>query len=241
MPDCLRVFLPELRAGETDVDPEATRYLARVHRLRPGDSFVAFDPRARLEATAVLLDTRRGRARVRLGAPRPAERISPLEVTLIQALGKGCKPDQVVRDATALGVSELLLVESSRTVVRLGSRGPGRRSRLETIAIEAARQSGRGDLPRITGPLPLQAALDRAQGRRIVLRPDADDSLEAALAGWDPGSPITLLIGPEGGLGSEELDRARACGFSAARFGPFVLRTETAATAALGVLVARLR
>jgi 16S rRNA (uracil1498-N3)-methyltransferase len=237
----LRVYVGGLREGDIDLDPDASRYVTRVHRLRAGDAFTAFDPRARLEAPGVILACSRGRSRVRIGPPTGAGNVSRTDVRLVQALGKGHKPDQVVRDATALGVRELVLVESSRTVVRLGARGPDRRARWEGIAIEAARQSGRGDLPRIEGPVALEAALETGRGLRLVLDAAGSIPFDVALEGWVPTDRITILVGPEGGFGAREIDLALAHSFVAVRLGPFVLRTETAATAALGALVGRLR
>jgi 16S rRNA (uracil1498-N3)-methyltransferase len=100
----LRAAVGSLSAGERELEPAIARYLVRVHRLRVGDVFVAFDPEAGVEADAELL-TADKRVRVRIGAPRPARVTAPLPVTLLWALGKGDKPESVIRDATALGVA----------------------------------------------------------------------------------------------------------------------------------------
>jgi 16S rRNA (uracil1498-N3)-methyltransferase len=165
--------------------------------------------------------------------------VPTVHITLFQAVGKGDKIDQVVRDATALGAKRLVVVTTVRSVPKLAERAQARRERWRQIAVAAARQSGRGDVPEVTLPLPLATALEQAPaGRRIVLDPGADVPLARALDGWSASEPLSALIGPEGGLDDSELEAARAAGFSAVRFGPFVLRTETAATALLGALVA---
>jgi 16S rRNA (uracil1498-N3)-methyltransferase len=82
--------------------------------------------------------------------------------------------------------------------------------------------------------LPEFVALPARGGTRILLAPDG----EATLRGLAPQAPVTVLIGPEGGLAPEERDLAAARGFTAVRFGPRILRTETAPLAALAALQA---
>ena len=222
------------------LDAGASHYLIRVHRLRQGSRFVAFDPLSVREADGVLLDERPNGARYELSAVRPALLASRLGATLIQALGKADKLDRVVRDATALGVEQLVVVETERAVVHLGARGGARLERWKKISVEAARQSGRGDLPEIRGPVGLESALAECNAPlKICLDPASEQVLGRALDGWAAPEPIALLVGPEGGFSDAELALVARSGFRRARFGSFVLRTETAATAVLGALVAR--
>jgi 16S rRNA (uracil1498-N3)-methyltransferase len=158
----------------------------------------------------------------------------------VQALGKGDKTEQVVRSATALGVAEVHLVESARSVARAGERSDAKRIRLESIALDAARQSGRGDVPKLVGPHALERELDAWRSLpaiKLCLVPGAARSLRSLTRDWSVGSPIALLIGPEGGFAPEELSAAEGAGFVAASFGELVLRTEIAGVAALGALL----
>lgn len=222
------------------LDEGASRYLLRVHRLAPGDHFVAFDPDAALEARGELVGRRGRRALCRLSEPEPAANVPGFDVTLLQGLGKGDRFDRVVRDATALGARRVVAVQTEHSVVELGDRADARRARWRTISVEAARQSGRGDLPVIDGPLPLADALGaRGAALGLVLDPGSADSLAARLGDWSGERALLLLVGPEGGLAADELAAAVAAGFLPARFGGFVLRTETAATAVLGAVVSR--
>jgi 16S rRNA (uracil1498-N3)-methyltransferase len=240
MAERLRVHVPELAFGERELDAETSKYVARVHRLDIGDRFQAFDPEARLESDAEIVSIGQ-RVRVRLSEPRPATRISALAVTLLFAFGKADKVDRVVRDASALGARAVIVVETERSVVRLEQpeRVESRRRRWRTIAAEAARQSERGDLPELGGPLALSEALASLRApRKLLLDPRASLPLSAALDGWQAEEPLAVLIGPEGGFSEAELELAERHGFQRVRFGMFVLRTETAATALLGALVA---
>jgi 16S rRNA (uracil1498-N3)-methyltransferase len=226
--------------GELELDAGPTHYLCHVHRLKVGDRFLAFDPEARTEADAELVGTGACGSSCRLGKSRTASLISPLHVTLLQAMGKGDKVDQVVRDATMLGVRRLVVLDTARCVVRLGEHAPRRLMRWRAIALDAARQSGRGDLPEIEGPIPWAEAMNLGHdaGRHFCLTAESEQSLVSALAGWQAAEPVCLLIGPEGGFSAKELDGTGRAGFETASLGPLTLRTETAATAALGTLYA---
>ena len=117
-----------------------------------------------------------------------------------------------------------------------------RHARWRTLAVEAARQCGRGNLPAIVGPVPLAEALAPAEGlvRQAVLAPPDASGAALGLLSWlqagHPETPVALLIGPEGGLSRSELELAERRGFQRVSLGRFVLRTETAATVALGVV-----
>jgi 16S rRNA (uracil1498-N3)-methyltransferase len=221
---------------------EATaRYVARVHRLGPGDRFVAFDPEARSEADATVVSVGRS-VRCEVGAVRASSSVAATGLTLLQAVGKGDKPEQVIRDATALGADRVVLVATNRSVVRLDAeRAETRRQRWRGVAVEAARQCGRGDLPTIDGPCSLEEALSATarDAFRFHLSPDASQTLAAALDARRPGDAVAVLIGPEGGFDPVEESAAAAAGFVPVRLGDFVLRTETAAVAALAVIVAQ--
>ncbi|MEO7032360.1 MAG: RsmE family RNA methyltransferase [Polyangiaceae bacterium] len=231
-----RVPLAELEAGERTLDAKTARYLVDVLRLRAGDVFLAFDSGAQVEADATL---GQGNGCV-IGELRAATRARATGIVLVQALGKGDKTEQVVRSATALGVAEVHLVESARSVARAGERSDAKRARLESIALDAARQCGRGDVPKIVGPHALRrefAEWREVTALKLCLVPRAARSLRSLTETWRVGSPIALLVGPEGGLDEEELAAAEAAGFVAVSFGELVLRTEVAGVAALGALL----
>jgi 16S rRNA (uracil1498-N3)-methyltransferase len=199
-----------------------------------------FDPEAGVEADARIVAIGRT-LHCAVGELRSAARVAARGLTLLQAVGKGDKPEQVIRAATALGVEHLVFVESRRAVVRMGDRAESRRARWNTIAVEAARQSGRGDVPRISGPLGLEAAfatLNDARTRRVYLSPRGVLGLAETLAGFCHGEPLAVLIGPEGGLDDDEETSCEEHGFVPVTLGRFILRTEIATVAALGAIAA---
>jgi 16S rRNA (uracil1498-N3)-methyltransferase len=226
------VYVSGISAGPSELPREQAHYVGSVHRLGVGASFVAFDPELGIEADARILRAERGRIECDYAEPRSAARRS-LGITLLQGAAKGDRLEQVVRAGTALGVARIVVVDCERSVATPSEM---RRERLRTIALEAARQSGRGDLPELRGPVALEAALaelDANTHLRLCLSPTARAPLAERVRTWTPGQRSALLIGPEGGLTDAELSRARDFAFEEAALGPFTLRTELAAIAAL--------
>jgi 16S rRNA (uracil1498-N3)-methyltransferase len=216
--------------------PARTTRTALNNSSRGAPCVVVFDPRLGLQAHATIVGDRLPRVVVEVEEPRPGL-TDNMPVTLLQALGKGDKPEQAVRDATAFGALELVFVETERTVSR-GDRG----ERLERIAAQVARQCGRGDLPRISGPLNFDESLAVGPMSEGTLRlvcgfsSESQPLLSLLRDSEFPTIPVVVLIGPEGGLSDEELARARAAGFSIVSLGPYVLRMETACSAVLATL-----
>lgn len=232
----IRVPVRELRVGDVELDTDGARYVSRVLRLRAGSRFVAFDPEARLEGDGEVISEARDRVRVRLGPTRPARLVPTREVSLVQCVGKGDKLDAVVRDATELGATAILAAIGERSVATRST--DAGLVRLRRIAVEAARQCGRGDVPRVEGPRPLASVLEGLQVElAIVLDPGGDERAGDLLQAGSRDGSVALVIGPEGGLTEAELGAAAAHGFHRASLGPLVLRTETVAAAALGALL----
>jgi 16S rRNA (uracil1498-N3)-methyltransferase len=163
-----------------------------------------------------------------------------MSITLLQSVAKGAKLDRVVRDATALGVSRFVAVQAERCVAHYGARASAREERWRRIAVEAARQCGRGDMPVIDGVRPLSMALsDMRSELRLCLDAGATLGIDEALENWTGVEGVVLAVGPEGGWAPQERVLMLDAGFSRVTLGPFSLRTELAATTALGALLAR--
>lgn len=237
----IRVALPGLAQGTQYIGRDATHYLCRVLRLGPGDRFIAFDPIAKTEAEATILDATGVTARVEATGLRPAAVVAGSAVVLVYALAKGEKVDAVVRDATELGATCILVARTSRSISKAdGDRAAGKLERWRRIAEQAARQCGRGDPPRIEGILSWHDALAAAAAEadaRFCLWEQATEPLGSPLAeAVASGASIAFAVGPEGGLSAAEAEEARALGFAPTSLGRFVLRTETVPTAVLGAV-----
>jgi 16S rRNA (uracil1498-N3)-methyltransferase len=212
----------------------AANHIARVLRVRVGEPLILFDD-AGGEYAAMVEAFTRDTVRVAVGDYLDVNRESPLHVTLAQGVSRGERMDVVVQKATELGVKRIVPVLAERTVVRLNDAQAANRLRhWRAIAIAACEQCGRNRLPQITAPMTLQEFLvsDYPAGLRLVLSPSG--GLKAREL---PASPAaTLLIGPEGGLSDTEVGASLAAQFTGLVLGPRILRTETAALAALAVI-----
>ena len=231
----LRVPLPLTAAGVFPLPSEAATYVTRVHRLAVGDTFVAFDPERATEADAEIVEIGKRGAVARITAIRSASVLPARAVTLIQGTCKGDKMDAIVRDATELGATRIIPAITARSVARPDA---ARADRWRRIAVEAARQCGRGDAPIVDAPAALADALPLQGGALgLCLDPTAEASLGSRIEMVAAATNIAILVGPEGGLDGAEIDTAARAGFTRVRLGGFVLRTETVCAAVLGALV----
>jgi 16S rRNA (uracil1498-N3)-methyltransferase len=232
-----RVYVDAPLAAGTRVtlDGGAARHVTRVLRLRVGEALTLFNGSGG-EYAASIEQSQGGRVAVAIGEQRAIERESPLTLTLAQGVSRGERMDLVVQKATELGVSGLVPVLSERSVVRLTAQQADRRlNHWRAIAVAACEQSGRNRLPAIAAPVPLKDFLRSGTDgvTRLLLSPAAGATLADVPR---PVTAVSVLIGPEGGLAQAEQEAAVAAGFKPVRLGPRVLRTETAAIAALTLL-----
>lgn len=161
-------------------------------------------------------------------------------VTLYQGLPKGDKLEQIIQKSVELGVAEIVPVEMSRSIAKIGDKGDKKRARFQKIADEAAGQSERGIKPAVRSPLSFKEAVARIQnggGKTLVCYERGGVPLKTVLSPADDA--VSLVIGPEGGIAPEELHALTDAGAIAVTLGPRILRTETAPLAALAVVMDR--
>ena len=214
----------------------AAAHVRRVLRLEPGDGLTLFNGDGQ-DYPSRITGFDRGAVEAAVEGRVAARAESPLQVTLVQGVARAERMDLVVQKATELGVAAIVPVATARSVVRLDRDTCERRlAHWRGIAIAACEQCGRARIPVLAEPQPLATRLAApASGMRILLAPGADAALAAVARG---AQAVELLVGPEGGLDDGEREAARAAGYVACRLGPRVLRSETAAIAALAVLQA---
>jgi 16S rRNA (uracil1498-N3)-methyltransferase len=216
----------------------AASHVTRVLRLRVGEALTLFNGQGG-EYAAVIDAAHGGEVTVTVGEHRPIERESPLALTLAQGVSRGDRMDLVVQKATELGAVRLAPLLTERSVVRLDARQAERkRNHWRAIAVGACEQSGRNRVPEVLAPLNLREFLRSppAPGTaalQLLLSPTGERSIPE-LAG--PLRAVSVLIGPEGGLDEAEHAAAVAADFVPVRLGPRILRTETAAIAAIALL-----
>ncbi|NDY96450.1 16S rRNA (uracil(1498)-N(3))-methyltransferase [Wenzhouxiangella limi] len=235
----IRVHLDQSLAEETEITlpAAAARHLTRVLRLRAGARIQVFNGDGR-EFPAEIVDTgTRQHCRIRLDQAERPDVESAIEVTLVQAIGRGERMDWCIQKSTELGVARIQPVFSERTEVRLdGQRAERRQAHWQQVAVSAAEQSGRVRIPRIDAPVSLQD-ISNAPGLNLVLDPQGSHSPADLLA--PPSPSFSVVIGPEGGLSADELRGLEQRGYKRLRLGARILRTETAGPAILALLQTR--
>ncbi len=213
-------------------------HLKRVLRLAKGAEVAVFNGRG-VELTGVIEAMEKDRAIVKVEGRGESLRESPLRLVLIQALPKGEKTDFIIQKATELGVSEVRFYASKRAVSRVTAGKEGAKTqRWRRIAIEAAKQCGRSVVPEVLffeDIIRVSTGLEGAMKIALWENEKATGVVEA-IKGKTDKSVVAVLVGPEGGLPDEEVEDVRRLGFTPVKFGPRILRAETAAIAVLAVL-----
>jgi 16S rRNA (uracil1498-N3)-methyltransferase len=229
------VDLPLEPGAALELPAAQARHLTQVLRLPPDAPLVLFNGDG-YDYPARLTRAERNGAAAMVGTPGTREPIPPLDIHLALGVSKGERMDYALQKSVELGVGGITPVFTERSQVHLsGSRLERRLDHWRGILTGACEQSGRRRLPHLATATTLSDWLSNHAGGGLLLDPEAARPLIALPA---PGATITLLIGPEGGLGPRERASARARGFEGVRLGPRILRTETAPLAAIAVIQA---
>ncbi len=241
-----RFFVEGDLSGDGDrgfVLPLADRdlhHLGRVLRLAPGDRIVVVGADGR-EAEATLVEVSPEQVTADVG---PAIRRPPSpRIVLAAGIARRERMEFTIQKATELGVSEIWPLQCARCVVRLDEDRAGRRGeRWRRIAEEAAKQSQRSEVPRVTDAMTLDELLAEAGQFDVVLVPweDAAETAEGIGEALDDenatsDASVLVVVGPEGGFETSEVDALQDAGARVVSLGRTVLRTETAAIVAVAL------
>ena len=232
----IHVESPLATGAQVELRGKAAEHVARVLRLGAGDKITLFNGDG-VDYPSEIKALHKSSLTLAVRSAALARAESPLAITLVQGIARGERMDLVVQKATELGVTAIVPIATMRSVVRLDTETRAKKlSHWRGVAIAACEQCGRATLPAIAEPSDFESWLARPsppQTLRVLLSPQADASLVATAA---RARRIEMLVGPEGGLEDTERDLALTVGYRACRLGPRVLRSETAAVAALAVL-----
>ncbi|HIZ49983.1 MAG TPA: 16S rRNA (uracil(1498)-N(3))-methyltransferase [Candidatus Pseudomonas excrementavium] len=222
-----------LGQGEQVLEGDLAHYISRVLRLGPGAPVQIFNGSGQ-EWPGEVLEAGKRQVRISLDAPQAGLPESPLQVHLGQAMSRGERMDWAIQKAVELGVAQITPLFTERCEVRLqGERADKRQQHWQQVAISACEQCGRSVVPTVNPPVALTDWLATLNtDLKLVLHHRTSQSLSSLT----PPQTLGLLIGPEGGLSATEISQAEAAGFHATRFGPRVLRTETAPVVALSIV-----
>lgn len=248
--------------GDATIEEDEARHLTRVLRIGAAAEVAVFDGRG-LEYRARVLTTGKDSVRVELIERLPAAPEARVALTLVQAVLKGERMDDVVRDATMMGVSAIVPVISSHVAVKTAVFQTGRpAARWRRVVLASAKQSRRATLPDVHEPCPFAEWLAiPASGERLLLvepvhesaahainvAQAADESqapnvvdryAPASLRAW-LGRPApasaSVIVGPEGGWSREEVESAIAAGCTPVTLGGLTLRADAVPIAAIAI------
>ena len=230
-----RVFVPAqlLNSERVTLDRAASRHLVKVLRLQAGAEVLVFDGRG-TEIEGRIVGARAAGVELALGQ-RHRVPLPSATITLLQSVPRGDRMDVIVQKTTELGVTRIVPLTSARGMVKPP---PGKTRRWRTIAQEAARQSGRADVPDVADVATLDVALAgaaEAGGTRLLLWEEERALPLRQVLAHEPSGLVTLLVGPEGGFSQAEVESARRQGFRVVGLGPRILRVETAALVAVAL------
>ena len=185
--------------------------------------------------------------RARILSSEPSRTEPPFRATVYQALPKGEKLDSIIQKSVECGASEIALFESERCIVRVKDGEKDKKGeRRQRIALEAAKQCGRGVIPVVSAPTSYRAMLTRAASADLKLfcyEGEGTESLSEVVRQYKSEQTVaarptvSIVVGSEGGFSAAEAEQARADGMHLVGLGPRILRTETAAAFVLGCLV----
>lgn len=237
-----RFYAPALDHGDDVValPRDEAEHLTRVLRLGMGDTVSVFDGRGAEYAARVVS------ARARDVSVQIVNRIEPVAeatvpITLVQAVLKGEKMDEVVRDSVMIGAAAIQPIVTTRTETSIATLvRSGRLDRWRRVALASVKQSRRAVLPDVRVPLPFEAYLDEpAPALRMMLVEPDTGAESVSLAAWRNAPPphdAAVLVGPEGGWTADEWGRAQALGVRLVSLGRRTLRADAVPIAALSVL-----
>jgi 16S rRNA (uracil1498-N3)-methyltransferase len=236
-----RFFAPSFDPGdETAVLPrDEAEHLTRVLRLGVGDMVAVFDGRGH-EFLARVIAAERKSVRVQLVSRLDPAGEPAVALTLAQAVLKGDKMDDIVRDAVMLGVAAIQPIVTKRTEVTVAALMRGRVDRWKRVALASVKQSRRAVVPEIRMPLTFETLLGEppAALALMLVEPGAGEDVEplAVLRDQRPPGDAAILIGPEGGWVEAEWIAARARGMRLMTLGRRTLRADAVPVAAISVL-----
>ena len=228
-----RIHTPQPLAENTTltISGQAAHHITHVLRLRAGAALIIFG--GGCEYHAIVRDIRRAGVSIDVAAAAGHMDESSLDVSLLQGIARNDRMDVILQKSVELGVNRIQPLWMQRSQGHLkGERLEKRIQHWRGVIISACEQCGRNTLPELLAPDEYANRINTqaCDGLKLMLQPDSSVTLNDIQA---PDGIIHLLVGPEGGLDPDEQKLASSAGFTGIRLGQRILRTETAALAAL--------
>ena len=215
-------------------DDENVTHIGKVLRMREGDTLTLCDGE-KTDYECEIDSVSKKEIVLRVLSREENKNESLVEITLFQGMPKGSKMDLIIQKCTELGVCRIVPFISRRTVAAQ----KGKADRFQKIALEAAKQSGRGIIPEVSEAVDFSEALEMLCENELPILPYEEHdgkTLKDALRGTDAKS-IGIMIGPEGGFDAEEVENAKEKGVHIVTLGKRILRTETAGMSVISNII----
>lgn len=234
-----RFFLTQPLAAEMEITGTDAHHIGRVLRMKPGECLSLSDPQGQTGVARILRITPE---KVMLALEEQAIRQTepPVRLWLAQGLPKADKLEFIIQKAVELGAAGIIPVQTDNAVVRYDAqKSHVKTQRWQKIAAEAAKQCGRQYIPAVTPIHSLTQVLDKLDSKTLYIMPYENESAQTLekILKENQKQDIVLLIGPEGGFTPDEAALCRSRGVHTVTLGPRILRTETAALAALAIIM----
>ncbi|UOQ46339.1 16S rRNA (uracil(1498)-N(3))-methyltransferase [Halobacillus salinarum] len=218
------------------VTGEDVHHISRVMRMAPGDEIICIKKDDQLAASCEITAIENRQVLCRIVERLEENRELPVDVTIVQSIGKGDKLEQVIQKGTELGAHSFIPFQAERSISKWDeSKARKKVNRLEKIAKEASEQSQRSHIPEVSLPVDLNHLLDTAEEFDVKVFAYEDEaraedfhSLADHFAHVKEGMRILVVIGPEGGFSDREVSQLSAAHFETVRLGRRILRMETA-------------
>ncbi len=229
----------DLENKEVIINGEDVKHITSVLRLKVGDEIEVCDGMDN-EYICEITDESKVEVRADILENVSITREPKVNVIAYQGIPKGQKTDLIVQKLTEIGVSEIVLVDTDRSVSKIDKKSDKKIERWQKIAYEASKQSKRGIIPKVRGPLKFDEALEDMnvndfnifpyeEERNVTIKAQLKEiSKELALRDNLKNPRIGFFIGPEGGFSKDEINKVLSNGNETVTFGNRILRTETA-------------
>ncbi|MFR3568162.1 MAG: 16S rRNA (uracil(1498)-N(3))-methyltransferase [Paraclostridium sordellii] len=221
------------------IEGEDVKHISKVLRCRVGEELEICD-NDNNEYICEITSIDKSEVQLNIIDKVDIKRESDLKIKVYQGLPKGPKMEMILQKLTEVGVDEIILVQTKRTVVKVEDKKEDKKiERWERIIYEAAKQSKRGKIPKLRGILSFKEALSDMDKNDLNIAPYENErtkSIKQAIKGQDINN-IGIFVGPEGGFEDTEIKDIEDIGGQSVSLGPRILRTETASLVASSIVL----
>jgi 16S rRNA (uracil1498-N3)-methyltransferase len=236
-----KFFVTEDKIAENQIiiDTEDVSHISRVLRLGAGDCVTVCDSRG-MDYEAEIVQMEQKQIICAVKSKKPSDSEPNIKVTLFQGLPKASKMEYIIQKTTELGISEIVPVKLARCVVKIDNQKDEKKKteRWQKISEAAAKQSGRGVIPKIDAIMTLDEVIEKSNEFDLFFVPyecEEQKTLKEILLSKPNVKTVGFLIGPEGGFDIAETEKLHNAGIETVTLGKRILRTETAGEAVLAM------